>query len=177
MKYACIEQRISHYPTRMMCRLLGVSASGYYAWRTRPESPRAKTDRELLPEIKRIHAQSKGVYGSPKIKAELASEGCHVGRNKVARLMRLERLRGCPKRRFRVTTQCDPSHAVARNLLQQNFAAAAPNQRWVADITYSAPSLRRQSRMLLSKLEHVWNASRVILEEINWMPALCYGRA
>jgi putative transposase len=89
-----------------------------------------------LPEIKRIHAQSKGVYGSPKIKAELASEGCHVGRNKVARLMRLERLRGCPKRRFRVTTQCDPSHAVARNLLQQNFAAAAPNQRWVADITY-----------------------------------------
>ena len=119
-----------------MCRLLSVSASGYYAWRTRPESPRAKTDRELLLEIKRIHAQSKGVYGSPKIKAELASEGCYVGRNKVARLMRLERLRGCPKRRFRVTTQCDPSHAVARNLLQQNFAAAAPNQRWVADITY-----------------------------------------
>jgi len=119
-----------------MCRLLSVSASGYYAWRTRPESPRAKTDRELLPEIKRIHAQSKGVYGSPKIKSELASEGCHVGRNKIARLMRLERLRGCPKRRFRVTTQRDPSHAVARNLLQQNFTATAPNQRWVADITY-----------------------------------------
>jgi hypothetical protein len=177
VKYACIEHRISHYPIRMMCRLLSVSASGYYAWRTRPESPRAKTDRELLPEIKRIHAQSKGVYGSPKIKAELASEGCHVGRNKIARLMRLERLRGCPKRRFRVTTQSDPSHAVAKNLLQQDFSATAANQRWVADITYSAPSLRKLLWKMLSGLEHVWNASRTTLEETNWMPALCYGRA
>ena len=136
MRYACIEQRRSRYPIRMMCRLLCVSTSGYYAWRTRPESPRARTDRELLLKIKRVHAQSKGVYGSPKIKAELASEGCHVSRNKIARLMQLERLRGCPKRRFRVTTQRDPSHAVARNLLQQNFSATEANQRWVADITY-----------------------------------------
>jgi len=136
VKYACIECHRSYFPVRMMCRLSRVSASGYYAWRTRPESPRAKTDRELLSRIKRIHAQSKGVYGSPRIKAELASEGCHVGRNKVARLMRLERLRGCPKRRFRVTTQRDPSHAVAKSLLQQNFFTAGPNQRWVADITY-----------------------------------------
>ena len=60
----------------------------------------------------------------------------HVNRCKVARLMQLERLRGCPKRRFRVTTQLDPAHAVANNLLQQNFFAMAPNQRWVADITY-----------------------------------------
>ncbi len=103
-----------------MCRLQKVSASGYYAWRTRPESPRAKLDRELVSEIKRIHAQRKGVYGSPRIRAELASEGRHVGRNKVARLMRLERLRGCPNRRFRVTTKRDPSHAVAKNLLQQH---------------------------------------------------------
>ena len=128
MKYACIERRRSHYPVRMMCRLSSVSTSGYYAWRTRPESPRAKTDRDLVPKIKRIHAQSKGVYGSPRIRAELASEGCHVGRNKVARLMRLERLRGCPKRRFRVTTQRNPSHAVARNLLQQNFIATPISQ-------------------------------------------------
>ena len=136
MKYACIERRRSDYPIRMMCRLLRVSASGYYAWRIRPESPRAKTDRELVSKIKRIHAQSKGVYGSPRIRAELASEGNQVGRNRVARLMRLERLQGCPRRRFRVTTQRNPTHRVARNLLQQNFTAAAPNQRWVADITY-----------------------------------------
>ena len=136
MKYACIERRRDDYPVRMMCRLLRVSASGYYAWRTRPESPRAKADRELLPKIKRIHAQSKGVYGSPRIKAELESEGYSVGRNRVARLMRLERLQGCPRRRFRVTTQRNPAHRVSPDLLQQDFSAEAPNQRWVADITY-----------------------------------------
>ena len=177
MKYACIEHRRSDYPIRMMCRLLRVSASGYYAWRIRPESHRAKSDRELVSKIKRIHAQSKGVYGSPKIRAELVSEGCQVGRNRVARLMRLERVQGCPRRRFRVTTQRNPTHQVARNLLQQDFTATVPNQRWVADITYSAPSLRKLLWKMLSGLEHVWNASRTTLEETNWMPALCYGRA
>ncbi len=136
MRYACIERRRHRYPIRMMCRLLNVSRSGYYAWRTRPESARVKRDRELIPQIKRIYAQSKGVYGSPKIHAELIDEGYRVGRHKVAQLMRLERLRGCPKRRFRVTTQRDPAHAVAKNLLKQNFSTDAPNQRWVADITY-----------------------------------------
>ena len=136
MRYACIERRGNHYSIRMMCELLNVSRSGYYAWRTRPESPRVKRDRELMPEIKRIHAQSKGVYGSPKIHAELIDEGHCVGRHKVAQLMRLERLRGCPKRRYRITTQRDPAHSVAKNLLKGNFSTDAPNQRWVADITY-----------------------------------------
>ena len=119
-----------------MCRLLGVSRSGYYAVKSRVESARTLKDRVLLREIKRIHEVSRGVYGSPRIKAELADEGVSVGRHKVARLMRLARLRGCPKRRFRVTTQRDPRHRVATNLLQQNFSASAPNQRWAADITY-----------------------------------------
>ncbi len=136
MKYACIDRRRTHYPVRMMCRLLHVSRSGYYAWRTRPESARARQDRELIPEIRRVHQQSKGVYGSPRVYAELKAEGQRVGRNRVARLMRLERLKGCPKRRFRVTTQRDPRHPVAKNLLEQDFTADAPNQRWVADITY-----------------------------------------
>ncbi len=136
MKYACIDRRRTRYPVRMMCRLLQVSRSGYYAWRTRPESARARQDRELIPEIRRVHQQSKGVYGSPRVHAELKAEGQRVGRNRVARLMRLERLRGCPKRRFRVTTQRDPRHPVAKNLLGQDFTADAPNQRWVADITY-----------------------------------------
>ena len=120
----------------MMCGLLNVSRSGYYAWRARPESPRTKRDRALMSKIRRIHAKSDGVYGSPRIQAELVAAGVRVGRHKVARLMRLERLRGCPKRRFRVTTQRDPSHAVARNLLKRNFSADAPNQRWASDITY-----------------------------------------
>lgn len=89
-----------------------------------------------MPKIKRGFEASKGVYGSPRVHAELVAEGVTAGRNKVARLMRLERLRGCPKRRFRVTTQRDPTHPVARNLLKQNFEAGEPNQRWVPDITY-----------------------------------------
>ena len=136
MKYACIDRRRDRYPVRMMSRLLGVSTSGYYAWRTRPESARTRRDRELMPKIRRVFAASKGVYGSPRIHAELVAEGIVTGRNKVARLMRLERLRGCPKRRFRVTTQRDPTHPVATNLLKQNFEAKEPNQRWASDITY-----------------------------------------
>ena len=136
MKYACIDRRRDHYPVRMMCKLLGVSASGYYAWRMRPESARTRQDRKLLPKIRRIFAASTGVYGSPRVHAELVAEGVTAGRNKVARLMRLERLRGYPRRRFRVTTQRDPTHPVAKNLLKQDFEAQEPNQRWASDITY-----------------------------------------
>jgi len=131
---------------------------------------------KLLPEIKRIHAQSKGVYGSPRIKVELESEGCHVGRSKVARLMRLGRLRGCPKRRFRVTTKRDPAHAVAKNLLQQNFSAAAPNQRWVADIThisthqgsiYLAVVLDLYSRRIVGWSMSRWMSRRIVVDALR----------
>ena len=138
MRYLCIDRCRDQYPIRMMCRVLKVSKSGYYAWRTRPESARAKTDRELTRVIRRLHGESNGVYGSPKIREELKDEGYHYGRHKVARLMRIAGLSGCPKRRFRVTTKRDPSHPVANNLLAQDFATDAPNQRWAADITYLA---------------------------------------
>ena len=129
MRYICIDRRRSQYPVTMMCRVLKVSRSGYYTWRVRPESQRAKTDRRLTGVIRRLHTESKGVYGSP-ITADLRDEGYRHGRHKVARLMRLVGLRGCPKRCFRVTTQRDPSHPVAENLLDQDFKAAALNQRW-----------------------------------------------
>ena len=136
MRYLCIDYRRIQYPIAMMCRVLKVSRSGYYAWRTRPESARAKTDRELTRVIKRVHAQSRGVYGSPKVRADLEAEGYQYGRHKVARLMRNAGLRGCPKRRFRVTTKRDPKHGVAKNLLKQDFHSKAPNQYWASDITY-----------------------------------------
>jgi len=136
VRYICIDRRRSQYPVTMMCRVLKVSRSGYYAWRVRPESERAKTDRQLTGVIRRLHTESKGVYGSPKITEDLRDEGYRHGRHKVARLMRIAELRGCPKRRFRVTTQRDPSHPVAENLLDQDFTAEVPNQRWAADITY-----------------------------------------
>ena len=75
MRYRSIDRRRRLYPVRMMCRLLKVSRSGYYAWRVRPESARDKTDRELTGSIRRIHMESKGTYGSPRIRAELKSEG------------------------------------------------------------------------------------------------------
>lgn len=138
MRYVCIDRCRNQFPIRMMCRVLKVSKSGYYAWRNRPESNRAKTDRELTEVIQRLHADSHGVYGSPRIWEDLKDEGYHCGRHKVARLMRSEGLRGCPKRRFKVTTQRDPSHPVAKNLVAQDFATQAPNQCWASDITYLA---------------------------------------
>jgi len=136
MRYRCIHRRRSQYPVTMMCRVLKASKSGYYAWRARPESERAKQDRELTRVIRRVHAESKQVYGRPRVTAELKDEGYDCGERKVGRLMREAGLRGCPQRRFKVTTQSDPSHAVAKNLLKQDFRAQRPNQRWAADITY-----------------------------------------
>ena len=136
MRYICIDRRRNQYPVMMMCRLLQVSRSGYYTWRVRPESQRAKTDRELSKRIRQIHEDSDGVYGAVKIAAELNEQGYPCGRHKVARLMRITGLKGCPKTTFKVTTQRDPSHPVADNLLEQDFTADGPNERWASDITY-----------------------------------------
>jgi putative transposase len=125
MRYRCIHRRRSQYPVTMMCRVLQVSRGGYKAWRDRPESKRAATDRELTRVIRRFHTESKGVYGSRNIRLDLKDAGYHYGRHKVARLMRIEGLSGVPKRRFKVTTQSDPSHPVAENLLKQDFKASS----------------------------------------------------
>ncbi len=138
MRYACIDRCRDLYPIRLMCRLLDVAASGYYAWRRRPEPQRVQRNRELLEKIRSIHAASKGVYGSPRVDAELLAKGVKVGRHKVAQVMRSARLKGCPKRRYRTTTQRDPGHQIAQNLLRQNFAADGPDQCWASDITYIA---------------------------------------
>jgi len=166
VKYVCIEHRRDRYPIRMMCRLLKVSRSGYYAWRSRPESRRAKFDRGLMPEIQRIHEQSHGVYGSPRVRAELRDEGIHVGRRKVARLMRLARLRGCPKRRYRITTQQDLRHRVAKDLLEQNFQAEAPNRCWASDITYIST---RQGWLYLAVVMDLYSRRIVGWSMSRWM--------
>ena len=133
MRYGCIDRRRKLYPVRLMCRLLRVSPSGYYAWRIRPESRRVREDREMLRAVRRIHAESDGTYGSPRVHAELKSEGLVCGRSRVARLMRQARLRGCPRRRFRVRSG---GPGKFENLLRQDFSAVGANERWASDITY-----------------------------------------
>jgi hypothetical protein len=120
-----------------MCRVLEVSASGYYAWRSRPESHRAQANRRLLQEVHRLHAQHQGRYGSPRMHAALQSQGHRVSRGRVERLMRRHGIRALARRRFRPTTT-DSRHAlpIAPNLLQQRFAVPEPNRVWLADITY-----------------------------------------
>jgi putative transposase len=125
------------FPVRTMCRLLKVSASGYYAWQQRAPSKRAMDDAVLTERIRLIHAGSDGNYGSPNIRAELRDAGTCVGRKRVARLMRQAGLRGVSRRRgFVVTTQRDPGQRPAPDLVNRQFVADAPNQLWVADMTY-----------------------------------------
>lgn len=124
-------------PVRVMCRLLKVSASGFYAWDERPLSARARVDIGLTATIHAIHRRSRGAYGAPNIHAELADDhGIFVGRKRVARLMRAAGLRGVMPQRFVRTTVSDEGNAVATDLVDRKFAAEGPDQLWVADITY-----------------------------------------
>ena len=119
-----------------MCRVLGVSPSGYYAWRARPRSARARANERLLERIREIHKLSDETYGSPRIHAELQDEGQSVGLNRVSRLMRRGGLVGVTRRRKWRTTKRDKDARPAPDLVQRDFAAEGPDQLWVADITY-----------------------------------------
>ena len=120
-----------------MCRVLGVSRSGWYAWcaRARP-SAREIRDAELLQKIGEIHDRSRGIYGSPRVRAELARQGVRVGVDRVARLMRANGLRGRVRRRYKVTTDSKHARPVAPNALNREFAAETSDSVWCADITY-----------------------------------------
>ncbi len=124
------------YPIVMMCRLLGVSASGYYAWRRRGPSRREVSDAALEARIGEIHAASYGTYGAPRIHAELGAEGMAMGRKRVARLMRRAGLTGISRRKRVRTTIRDRKSRPAPDLVERDFEAEEPNRLWVADITY-----------------------------------------
>ena len=119
-----------------MCRVLGVSPSGYYAWRKRPLSTRARTDVELTAEIEAIHRVSRGTYGAPRIHADLAARGVQIGRKRVARLMRHAGVQGVSRRKRCPTTVRDATARPAPDLVDRQFTAAGPDRLWVADITY-----------------------------------------
>jgi putative transposase len=119
-----------------MCRVLGVSASGYYAWQHRGASARAMTDQQLLEQIRTFHRQSRGTYGTPRIHRDLRAGGVRVGRKRVARLLKRAGLRGVSRRKWVVTTVRAAHARPAPDLVQRAFTASGPNQLWVADITY-----------------------------------------
>ena len=119
-----------------MCRVLRVSPSGFYAWRDRPPSGRAQRDTEILQHLRVCHARSDGTYGAPRLLADLRDLAIHVGQKRVARVMKLGGLVGVSRRRGVRTTRRGPDEHAAVDLVQRQFTATAPNQLWVADITY-----------------------------------------
>jgi transposase InsO family protein len=118
-----------------MCRLLGVSRAGYYAWRDRSPSEHAQRDEKLRVLVVEAHERSRRTYGSPRVHAELVARGERVGKKRVARLMRQQGLKARVRRRYRSTTMSEHDQPVAPNLLARRFDAEAPNQRWVGDVT------------------------------------------
>lgn len=137
MKFRFVRAHSAEWPVRTMCRALGVSPSGFYAWLVRPESARAAANRELLAEVRRLHDRHGGRYGSPRMHAALRAGGVRAGRHRVARLMRQQGIRATAARRFRpATTDSRHTLPVAPDLLARRFVATAPNQVWLADITY-----------------------------------------
>jgi len=136
VRFVFIEAEKATYPVSLMCSVLDVSRSGYYAWRGRSPSARARRDRELTAEIRSIHERSKQRYGSPRIREELVANETEVGRKRVARLMHEEGLSARAKRRFVKTTDSKHDLPIAPNLLKRNFFSSAPNKVWVGDITY-----------------------------------------
>lgn len=136
MRFSFIATEKAWYPVALMCRVLQVSRSGYYAWRTRPAAARRRQDQRLALAVAAIHAESRGRYGSPRVHAELHQRGQRIARKRVARLMRTAGLRARARRRFRCTTDSKHAMAIKGNLLARRFAVSAPNAGWVSDITY-----------------------------------------
>lgn len=136
MKYAFIHEHRMVFPITVMCQVLGVSRSGYYAWRNRPLSRRACDNRDLGEKIQQFYTRSRGTYGSPRIWADLQAMGMSCSRKRVAKLMRYLGLRSKSRGRYKYGRRGRRVSNIAPNLLARDFSAQQPNQKWVADISY-----------------------------------------
>lgn len=141
MRFAFILAEKAFYPISVLCAVLGVSPSGFYAWLAHAgaTSARARDDERLSAEIAAAHARSRRTYGSPRVSAALRAQGRRVGRKRVKRLMRQRGLRGERKRHFRKTTDSRHDSPVAPNRLARGFTAEAPDRAWVTDVTAVRP--------------------------------------
>jgi putative transposase len=153
-RFRFVEREKARFPVRTLCDVLGVSPSGYYAWRSRGSSRRAQADEALAAEIRRSHARSRGTYGAPRVHADLREAGLHVGRKRVARLMRAGGLAGVHRRRFVHTTVRDRAARPAPDLVNRDFTAPGPDRLWVADIT-ALPS--RSGSCYLAAVTDAWS--------------------
>lgn len=138
MKYAYIQRHRAEFKLRRLCRALGVSASGYYAWCTRPESPRTRQNNVLLEHIRRIHHASRQAYGAVKTWRALNAEGIACGKHRVARLRRRHDIEARRRRRFKITTRSKHYYWVAPDRVNRCFRAARTNQVWAGDVTFIA---------------------------------------
>lgn len=136
MRYAFIAEQTGIYPVTRLCEVMGVSRRGYYDWLERPESKRSMANRQLLTEIQALFVQNRQVYGAPRIHEALLHKGCRCSLNRVARLMREKGLLPKTIRKFRITTDSRKSRNPAENILDRQFEAGKPNEKWVADVTY-----------------------------------------
>lgn len=136
MRYGRIEDWRQQYPVALMCRVFEVSESGYYVWRDRPLSPRARENARLEIEIRAAHQRTRETCGPERLQRDLADHGIRVGVDRIKRLRKKLGLRCKQKRKFKVTTDSRHTLPVAPNLLERDFSVSAPNRVWVSDITY-----------------------------------------
>ena len=144
MRYRFIDAHKKVWPVILMCGVLSVSRSGYYHWAARGPSRRTQSNRELDSRIRKIFTRHKQRYGALRVTTDLHDEGIECSENRIARRMRVLGLRAIQAKKFKVTTDSNHSKPVAPDLLEQDFSATAPNQKWCSDITYGAPSPGRR---------------------------------
>jgi len=138
MKFDFIAAKEVAFPVARMCRVLGVSPSGYYACKSRPPSKRVVDDARIGAEVAAAHKTSRGIYGSPRVHRELQARGVKIGKKRVERLMNEKGLRGRSKQRFVCTTDSKHDDPIAPNILERKFETTGPNEAWVGDVTYIA---------------------------------------
>ena len=136
MRYEFIRAEKAHYPVSILCRVLQVARSGFYAWLSQGESARERRDRKLLPLIREVFEANRQTYGSPRVFEELRDQGVPCSRRTIERLMREAGITPPRRRKFRKTTDSDHPYVTAVNLLNRDFSSPAPNRHWSTDITY-----------------------------------------